>query len=78
MKIKLRFNGKRIHFYIHRLVWEAFKSEIPNGYEINHIDHNKKNNNLSNLELVTHSENLHKAFLEYGYFGFMNRPNDNG
>lgn len=43
--------------YVHRLVWELFKGEIPEGYEINHIDGNKANNKLSNLELVTRQEN---------------------
>lgn len=71
---KLRKNGNRYTVYIHRLMWQTFIGDIPDGYEINHIDHNKKNNKLENLELVTHSENLHKAFLQYGYFGSMNRP----
>lgn len=74
MQVKLRKGKERYNRYVHRLVWEAFKFPIPKGYEINHIDHNKKNNFLSNLELVTHSENLHKAFLKYGYFGSMKRP----
>lgn len=44
-------------FLIHRLVASAFISIIPNGMEVNHKDSNKKNNNLSNLEIVTPSEN---------------------
>lgn len=73
-KIKLRLNGIRYNRYVHRLVWITFNGEIPDEYEINHIDHDKSNNSLKNLELVTHSDNLHKAFLHYGYFGSMNRP----
>lgn len=74
MQVKLRKNKKRYNRYVHRLVWETFKGEIPKGFEINHIDHNKQNNNLQNLELVTRSQNMHKAFLKYGYFGSMKRP----
>lgn len=74
LQVKLRHNGKRHNKYIHRLVWETFKGEIPKHLEINHIDHNKLNNSLSNLELVSHSENLKKAVQKYGYFGSMNRP----
>jgi len=39
------------------LVWEAFNGKIPAGLEIDHIDRDKHNNTLSNLRLVTHSEN---------------------
>ena len=70
-QIKLRKNGKRIQKYVHRLVWETFKGSIPSGYEINHKDHDKSNNALSNLELVTHSENLKKAVQKHGHFGFL-------
>lgn len=48
---------KGVMKYVHRLMYETFVGEIPLGYEINHIDGNKSNNLLSNLELVTPSEN---------------------
>jgi len=44
--------------YVHRLVYETFVGAIPNGYEINHKDGNKVNNELSNLELCTHKDNI--------------------
>jgi len=48
----------RKNFYIHRLVAEAFLSN-PNSYcEINHIDENKCNNVIENLEWCTRSYNL--------------------
>lgn len=43
---------------VHRLVWEAFNGEIPSGMEVNHIDENPSNPSLSNLNLLTHKENL--------------------
>lgn len=48
--------------YIHRLVAEAY---IPNKYgkrEVNHIDGNKHNNHINNLEWATRSENMQHAF----------------
>lgn len=48
---------KGVMKYVHRLMYETFVGEIPNGYEINHIDGNKSNNKISNLELVTPSQN---------------------
>ena len=46
----------------HRLVLEAFIGPRPQGFECNHIDGRKKNNPLSNLEWVTHPENINHAW----------------
>ena len=43
---------------VHRLVYEAFKGEIPERMEIDHIDRNKHNNNPDNLRVVTRYENM--------------------
>lgn len=43
--------------YAHRLVCETFIGDIPTKMEINHIDFNKENNRIDNLEIVTRSEN---------------------
>lgn len=42
---------------VHRLVWEAFNGPIPDGLTVNHIDEDKTNNNLDNLNLMTVAEN---------------------
>ena len=46
---------------VHRLVWETYNGEIPPGQEIDHIDSDKKNNQLDNLQLLNHSSNCKKA-----------------
>lgn len=46
---------------VHRLVWTLFVGSIPEDREINHIDGNKSNNHLRNLELVTRSQNQKHA-----------------
>lgn len=54
----------------HLLVWKAFKGEKKDGMVINHINGNKHDNRLSNLEEVTHKENLLKASEETNAWGF--------
>ena len=44
---------------VHRLVWEAWNERlIPDAREIDHIDGLRWHNELSNIRVVTHSENL--------------------
>lgn len=42
--------------YLHRDIWEAKNGPIPSGYEVHHIDENKANNCLENLELLSAAE----------------------
>lgn len=50
-------NGKAKNYYVHRLVVNAF-TKCGDEYEVNHIDENKQNNTLENLECVQHKENV--------------------
>ena len=47
---------KQRDYYIHRFVNECFYGLIPEGYEIDHIQPNKSNNQIKNLQLLTHKE----------------------
>lgn len=55
-------NGEHKHIYVHKLVAEAFLGERPPGYQINHIDGNKLNNCVDNLEYCTKSDNIRHAY----------------
>lgn len=53
---------RKKRYLIHRLVAKAFIDNSNNLLEINHIDGNKLNNHIENLEWCTHKENMLHAF----------------
>lgn len=55
-------NGKQDTVRIHRLVAQYFISNPQNKPQVNHIDANKKNNHISNLEWATALENTRHAY----------------
>lgn len=68
LRVSLQFDGKNKRFGVHQLVARAFLPH-PNGtigskrgeFTVNHIDGNKLNNHVENLEYITCSENVHHA-----------------
>lgn len=59
---------------VHRLVATAFIGEIPSGYDVNHKDCNKKNNHVTNLEIVTKKRNSTHA-VEHGMLMVVGEDN---
>ena len=60
----MQSNKTQKTYGIHRLVAEAFISN-PNNYPVvNHIDENKQNNNVENLEWCTQKQNLEYSRLK--------------
>ena len=61
-KLKIRFNNKYYRKYPHIMVAETFICHKPEDKtDVNHINGNKKDNHVSNLEWTTRSENLKHA-----------------
>ena len=57
-RVELYKNGSQSKKLIHRLVAQAFIPNTENKPQVNHIDENKTNNVVSNLEWMTAKENL--------------------
>lgn len=60
--VNLRKNGKRHQKRVHILVAESFLNHVTCGYDlvVDHIDNNKLNNNVNNLQIITQRENSSK------------------
>ena len=55
-------SGKSHKRLVHRVVMAAHVGPCPEHHTVNHIDCDKQNNHLGNLEYVTHSQNLLHAY----------------
>ena len=53
-------NGNQFYFLLHRLIYKLFVNDIPEGYDVHHIDGNKTNNCPTNLCAVPKSEHVSK------------------
>ena len=60
-RLKLSNSGKHKAFRVHRLVAEAFIPNPDNLPQVNHIDEDKSNNHVDNLEWVTARQNQHHS-----------------
>lgn len=62
LKVGLRKDGKQYLKSIHRLVATAFIPNPEDKLQVNHIDGDKQNNTVFNLEWVTCKENIQHAW----------------
>lgn len=58
LRVNLHKDGKTTHYYVHRLVAEAFIANPEGQRIVNHIDTNPQNNKASNLEWCDQSYNI--------------------
>lgn len=66
LSISLNVRGKKYSEYVHKLVYDTFVGIKDYNNDIDHIDHNKLNCCLNNLEEVSHKENIKRMRAFYG------------
>lgn len=62
LRVKLAYGTSRWTVSVHRLVAGAFYEVDISDYEVNHLDGDKSNNNIRNLELCNRSQNMRHAY----------------
>lgn len=53
-------NGYNRAYKLHRIVFEAFRGELPKNFDVDHLDGNKANNNINNLLGLSHGEHIRR------------------
>lgn len=61
-RVRVTIRREKMSFKVHREVAKAFIPNPDNKPQVNHIDGNKDNNAVDNLEWVTNQENARHAF----------------
>lgn len=60
--VGLTKDNKTTNYFVHKLVADAFLPKIEDINDINHIDGDKRNNNVFNLERCTRQQNIIHAY----------------
>ena len=71
-----KYRGRQKRYYVHRFVWECHNGIIPEGKVTDHINNDKKDNRLCNLQLVTHQQNCKKSAKNRDY-AFVAKNHEN-
>ena len=70
------FNSKQKNYKAHRFIWECFNGIISDDIVMDHINNNKTDNKLENLQSITQSQNIKKSVVRDKKFNQNIRKNN--
>lgn len=76
--VSLPIGGKWSNHNVHRLVAAAFLDKPTGEYVVNHLNGDRKDNRLENLEWVTQSQNVQHSYANRLQSSDQNRGANNG
>lgn len=59
--VNIRNGATKLQCRVHRIIWISQNGVIPDGYVIDHINNDKTDNRIENLQILTPQENSAKA-----------------
>ena len=64
LSVGFKFNDKIKNCSVHKFTYEFFNEIVKDKMQVDHINNNKLDNRLSNLQLLTASENTRKTYVD--------------
>ena len=61
LKLALTQNDVTYNIFLHKAIWNIYKGDVPEGFTIDHIDNDKLNNKIDNLQLLSSRDNVIKG-----------------
>ena len=73
---RLNRENRQLTICLHTVIYAWYKGEVPLGYDVDHIDNNSLNNNINNLQLLTHEENIRRRKLNINQWYYIKEYDD--
>jgi len=67
-RVNVKINNIKRQRLVHRVIWEMFNSAPSDSLVIDHVNNDKGDNRIENLQLVTQAENVANYFKDHKHW----------